>query len=76
MYICNLEIFDGIPCKPDAYCAAPICLLYVNEADQLKPIAIQLGQKPGNDNPIFLPTDRWVDWIAAKVYYMSAHAQV
>ena len=67
---------DGLPCKSDAYCAAPICLLYVNEAGQLKPIAIQLGQTPGSDNPIFLPTDRRVDWLAAKMYYMSAHFQV
>ena len=67
---------DGVPCKDGAYCAAPLCLLYVNAVGQLNPIAIQLGQKPGDDNPIFLPTDNWIDWIAAKIYYMSSHTQV
>ena len=67
---------DNVPCKDGTYCSAPLCLLYVNAAGELKPIAIQLGQKPGENNPIFLPTDGLVDWIAAKTYYMSSHAQV
>lgn len=67
---------DSVPCKDGTYCSAPLCLLYVNAVGQLKPIAIQLGQNPGEDNPIFLPTDGLVDWIAAKTYYMSSHAQV
>ena len=40
------------------------------------PIAIQLKRIPGPDNPIFLPTDNWFDWILAKIYYRSADAQV
>ena len=75
VYLCNLKILDGIPQRKGAYCAAPLCLLHVNAAGQLKPVAIQLGQKP-EDHPIFLPTDGWVDWLAAKMYYMSAHSQV
>jgi arachidonate 5-lipoxygenase len=75
VYICDLEIMDGVSCKDGTYCAAPLCLLYVNAVGQLKPIAIQLGQKPGNDNPKFLPTDH-SDWIAAKMFYMSSHSQV
>ena len=67
---------DGVPCRKGSYCAAPICLLHVNAASQLKPIAIQLNQTPGENNPIFLPTDGWLDWIAAKIHYLSAHAQV
>ena len=67
---------DGVSCKDGAYCPAPLCLLYVNAVGQVKPIAIQLGQKPGDDNPVFLPTDHWIDWIAAKTYYMSSHCQV
>ena len=76
VYLCALEIMDGVPCKEGTYCTAPLCLLHVNAAGQLKPISIQLGQKPGKDNPIFLPSDSWVDWTAAKIYYMSSHAQV
>ena len=64
--------------KPEfpTYSSAPLCLLYVNKANQLVPIAIQLKQEPGSDNPIFLPTDSWADWTLAKMYYQCAHAQV
>ena len=67
---------DGLPCKEDYYCPAPICLLYVNKANKLVPIAIQLKKKPGPDSPRFLPTDNWFDWVLAKMYYRSADAQV
>ena len=66
----------GLPCQEGYYCAAPICLLYVDKAGQLLPIAIQLKKEPGEDNPIFLPTDHWIDWLLAKIYYRSADAQV
>ncbi|KAL5471056.1 hypothetical protein EMCRGX_G029132 [Ephydatia muelleri] len=75
IYICNLKVMDGITCQPGWYCAAPICLLYVNKKKQLIPIAIQLKQKPGSDNPIFYPTDNWADWLLAKLYYQSASTQ-
>lgn len=31
---------------------APIALLYRNNKDQLVPVAIQLFQEPGSDNPV------------------------
>ena len=67
---------DGLPCKEGYYCAAPICLLYVDKASKLVPIAIQLKKKPGPDNFIFLPSDNWFDWVLAKIYYRCADAQV
>ena len=67
---------DGLPTREGQYCAAPICLLYVNGSNQLVPIAIQLKQKPGEDNPIFFPSDGWIDWLLAKIYYQSASLQV
>ena len=74
MYICDLsEIMDGLPCRKGCYCAAPICLLYVNGANKLVPIAIQLKRDSG---PVFLPSDDWFDWVLAKIYYRSADAQV
>ena len=76
VYICDLKIMDGLPTREGQYCAAPICLLYVNGSGQLVPIAIQLQQKPGKENPIFLPSDGWIDWLLAKIYYTSASSQV
>ena len=67
---------DGLPCKQDHYCAAPLCLLYVNAAKNLVPIAIQLKRQPGEDNPIFLPSDSRTDWLLAKMYFSSANGQV
>ena len=77
MYICDLsEAMNGLPCRDGCYCAAPICLLYVNRLNKLVPIAIQLKKTPGPNNPIFLPSDNWFDWLLAKIYYRSADAQV
>ena len=76
VYISNLKIMDGLQTRKGQYCAAPICLLYVNGNSQLVPIAIQLKQEPGEENPIFFPGDDWIDWLLAKIFYQSAHAQV
>ena len=58
-----MKALDGLPSREGYFSGAPLCLLYVNGNDQLVPIAIQLKQKPGEDNPIFLPTDGYVDWV-------------
>ena len=77
MYISDLsEIMNDLPLKKDHYCAAPLCLLYVNAAKKLVPIAIQLKKQPGEDNPIFLPSDCRADWLIAKIFFSSASAQV
>lgn len=69
---------EGLPTRKGQYCAAPICLLYVNGSNELVPIAIQLRQEARKDeeNPIFLPSDHLIDWLLAKIYYQSAHSQV
>ena len=77
MYICDLsEIMDGLPCKPSEFCAAPICLLYVNPTKHIVPIAIQLRRIPTEDNPIFLPTDGWFEWMLAKMFFSAASGAV
>nr|XP_057910165.1 polyunsaturated fatty acid 5-lipoxygenase [Doryrhamphus excisus] len=80
IYIVDYEVLDGIkpnctdPCTLQ-YLAAPICLLYKNTQKKIFPIAIQLGQTPGEDNPIFLPTDAQHDWLLAKIWVRSADFQ-
>uniref|UniRef100_A0A3P8PGM8 Arachidonate 5-lipoxygenase a n=1 Tax=Astatotilapia calliptera TaxID=8154 RepID=A0A3P8PGM8_ASTCA len=77
IYIVDYEVLDGItpnstdPCTLQ-YLAAPICLLYKNAQNKIMPIAIQLGQVPGEDNPIFLPTDGQYDWLLAKIWVRSS----
>ena len=35
-------------------------------------ISVQLMQKPGTENPIFLPTDLEHDWLLAKIFVRNA----
>ncbi|XP_076019755.1 polyunsaturated fatty acid 5-lipoxygenase [Genypterus blacodes] len=80
IYMVDYEVLDGIrpnctdPCTLQ-YLAAPICLLYKNTRDKILPLAIQLGQIPGEDNPIFLPTDGQYDWLLAKTWVRFADFQ-
>ena len=39
------------------YCAAPLVLFYVNKSGHLMPIAIQINQEPGPENPIWTPQE-------------------
>ncbi|KAK6172844.1 hypothetical protein SNE40_016422 [Patella caerulea] len=74
IYICDLEILDGIKCLDGITLCAPIALFMVDNNKELRPIAIQLYQKPGADNPVFLPTDHPYTWIVAKMWYNNADA--
>ncbi|KAF7644745.1 hypothetical protein LDENG_00216620, partial [Lucifuga dentata] len=80
IYMVDFEALDGIspnrtdPCTLQ-YLAAPMCLLYKNTQNKVLPLAIQLGQTPGEDNPIFLPTDGEYDWLLAKIWVRSADFQ-
>ncbi|KAL6039612.1 hypothetical protein STEG23_002419 [Scotinomys teguina] len=62
--------------KPQ-FSAAPMTLLYQSsEAGPLLPLAIQLKQTPGPDNPIFLPSDDKWDWLLAKTWVRNAEFSV
>jgi len=57
------------------YVAAPLVLLYVRRNGDLVPLAIQLKQHPGPDNPIWTPRDRAEHWILAKLWVLNADFQ-
>ncbi|XP_072349503.1 polyunsaturated fatty acid 5-lipoxygenase-like [Scyliorhinus torazame] len=76
IFIVDYKMLDGVPPNVikgvQQYLAAPICLLHLNKQNQMMPIAIQLKQTPGGDNPIFLPSDAELDWLLAKMWVRSS----
>ncbi|XP_078057021.1 polyunsaturated fatty acid lipoxygenase ALOX15B-like isoform X2 [Mustelus asterias] len=80
IYIVDYEILHGIPANSilgkQQYLEAPMCLLYSNPENDLIPIAIQIRQEPGPQNPIFLPSDGKYDWCLAKIWVRHADAQI
>ena len=56
--------------------APAMALFYVNHEDQLVPIAIQLGQTPGPECPIWTKNDSKEDWFLAKIWLRNADSQV
>uniref|UniRef100_A0A4W5R269 Uncharacterized protein n=1 Tax=Hucho hucho TaxID=62062 RepID=A0A4W5R269_9TELE len=79
IFLLDYKNLDGLKANvinmKKQYMAAPLVLLYRTPHDKLMPIAIQLKQKPGDDNPIFLPTDSEYDWLLAKIFVRSADFQ-
>ncbi|MBN3313542.1 LX12B protein, partial [Atractosteus spatula] len=75
IYLVDYKQLDGIETntinRQKQFLAAPLCLLYLDREENLRPIAIQLKQKAGPENPIFLPSDS-VSWLLAKTYVPSA----
>ncbi|KAK0133056.1 Arachidonate 15-lipoxygenase B [Merluccius polli] len=72
IFLCDYKIMEGLPTpvvegKP-LFLAAALCLLYLDPAGTLKPIAIQLGQKPSEQCPIFVPSDAELDWVLVKMF--------
>ena len=57
------------------YACASLGLFYVKNNKNLVPIAIQLHQQPGADNPIWTPNDEKYDWLCAKMWLRNSDAQ-
>ncbi|KAM6930925.1 polyunsaturated fatty acid lipoxygenase ALOX15B-like [Xenentodon cancila] len=74
IFLCDYKILDGVKTNiinnKEQYLAAPLVLLRL-EGGKMKPIAIQLKQVPGKDNPVFYPDDG-CDWLLAKIFVRSA----
>ncbi|XP_067663283.1 allene oxide synthase-lipoxygenase protein-like [Haliotis asinina] len=70
---CDLAILHNFPAKnKELRVCAPILLLYQTNSGQLLPVAIQLFQEPGPDNPVFLPSDDQYLWMLVKMWYNHA----
>ncbi|XP_041438807.1 hydroperoxide isomerase ALOXE3 isoform X2 [Xenopus laevis] len=80
IFLADYKILEGIPTNvingETQYLAAPMCLLWKSPEDKVVPIAIQLNQTPGEENPIFLPTDPEWDWTLAKIWVRNSEFQV
>ncbi|KAM3623573.1 uncharacterized protein V6R79_012816 [Siganus canaliculatus] len=76
IFLCDYKSLDGLKTNvingKKQYLAAPLVLLHKTPDDKMMPIAIQLKQTPGEDNPIFYPTDSEYDWLMAKIFVRSA----
>ncbi|MBN3316032.1 LOX5 lipoxygenase, partial [Atractosteus spatula] len=74
IYVVDYELLDGIKenfhSGHQQFLAAPIVLLK-EEDKNLMPIAIQLRQKPADDEPIFTPNDGNA-WLLAKIWVRNA----
>ncbi|KAM6893956.1 polyunsaturated fatty acid lipoxygenase ALOX15B-like [Xenentodon cancila] len=74
IFLCDYKILDGVETNiinnKKQYLAAPLVLLRLDDK-KMKPIAIQLKQIPGEDNPVFYPNDGF-DWLLAKIIVRSA----
>lgn len=82
VYIVDYEILDDVPYygtldkKLERRYACPaLGLFYVRSDANIVPIAIQLQQVPGKDNPVWTPNDTELDWIYAKMWLRNADAQ-
>ncbi len=83
LYLADYAALDGLPggTYPSAqkYVSAPLALFAVPRGRlhhrPLAPIAIQLGQRPGPDNPIFTPLDG-IGWEVAKSLVQTADGNV
>ncbi|XP_059213134.1 hydroperoxide isomerase ALOXE3-like [Centropristis striata] len=76
IFLYDQKKMDGITPRDNngetLHVTACLGLFYMNPANKLMPIAIQLHQQPSEENPIFLPSDSETDWLLAKMFLKNA----
>ncbi|XP_071127740.1 allene oxide synthase-lipoxygenase protein-like [Mytilus edulis] len=73
LFMTNLAILEDCPTRSEnLIMPCPLALFYFNDANCLLPIAIQLFQKKGPSNPVFLRSDPEYTWMLAKMWYNLA----
>ncbi|XP_059212421.1 hydroperoxide isomerase ALOXE3-like [Centropristis striata] len=76
IFLYDQKKMDGITPRDNngetLHVTAGLGLFYMNPANKLMPIAIQLHQQPSEQNPIFLPSDSETDWLLAKMFLKNA----
>lgn len=83
LYLADYSLLEGVPGGQtfgfQKYVSAPLALLKVWITEEgwheLRPVAIQLGPKPGKDRPIFTPRDHWA-WVLAKMHVRVANGNL
>jgi arachidonate 5-lipoxygenase len=84
VFALDFEILDGIPMfhhvdkhgvEERRWAPPARCLLYLDDARRLRPLAIQLGRDPERD-PVFTPNDTPNDWLAAKMFVRCSEGNV
>lgn len=74
LFMVDLEILHDVKAKENFSLCAPIGLFFRDASGTLNPIAIQLYQIPGPENPIFTPEDSYYTWNLAKLWFNNADA--
>lgn len=74
LFLTDLVVTEDLKHKENFNICAPMALFMLDDEDQLMPIAIQLNQQKGPENPVFLPTDDYYVWLMAKLWYNNADA--
>lgn len=72
IFIVNHKRLEGVQCKDNRTLCTPMALFHAKRNGDLLPLAIQLFQQPGPQNPVFLPSDDKYVWLLAKMYFNNA----
>ncbi|CAH1776780.1 unnamed protein product [Owenia fusiformis] len=75
LFIVDYKILQDLPTVNNNPLCHPIALFFLTGEKELLPIAIQLKQKMGADNPVFFPNDPPFTWLMAKMWFNNADAQ-